>query len=334
MSTTVSYKGNTIATVNNNTKVLETGGTWLEDDITLVDVTSGGGSLGTKSITENGTYNASSDGYDGYSQVTVNVSGGVTPTGTKQISITQNGTTTEDVTNYASAEITVNVSGGGGISLDGLASGTEPSGNITLPTATLLEEYAFAMKKGITGITAPYVTRIKQYALMNVGETNGLSISDTSFPSLTTVDSNGFRNARAGTIKITSSSDILKNTRPFGDNSALTRAEFPNQTGVVGSQCFYSCSHLSILDIGKATAISANAFNGCPLSALIIRSQSVATLNDVSAFNNTPFKSGGTGGTIYVPSSLIETYKASNNWSTVNGYGTITWQSIEGSIYE
>ena len=39
---------------------------------------------------------------------------GITPTGTKQISITQNGTTTEDVTNYADAEITVNVSGGGG----------------------------------------------------------------------------------------------------------------------------------------------------------------------------------------------------------------------------
>ena len=38
---------------------------------------------------------------------------GITPTGTKQISITQNGTTTEDVTNYASVEIEVNVSGGG-----------------------------------------------------------------------------------------------------------------------------------------------------------------------------------------------------------------------------
>lgn len=36
---------------------------------------------------------------------------GITPTGTKQISITENGTTTEDVTNYANAEITVNVSG-------------------------------------------------------------------------------------------------------------------------------------------------------------------------------------------------------------------------------
>lgn len=72
----------------------------------------GGSSLGTKSITANGTYNASSDSLDGYSQVTVNVPQGVTPTGTKQISITENGTTTEDVTNYASAEISVNVSSG------------------------------------------------------------------------------------------------------------------------------------------------------------------------------------------------------------------------------
>lgn len=42
-------------------------------------------SLGTKSITSNGTYNASDDGKYGYSQVTVNVSGGpgsATPSGT------------------------------------------------------------------------------------------------------------------------------------------------------------------------------------------------------------------------------------------------------------
>ena len=37
---------------------------------------------------------------------------GTTPTGTKQIAITQNGTVTEDVAAYANAEITVNVSGG------------------------------------------------------------------------------------------------------------------------------------------------------------------------------------------------------------------------------
>lgn len=40
MSSTVTYKGNTLTTVNNQTRVLNTRGTWLEDDITIVDVTS------------------------------------------------------------------------------------------------------------------------------------------------------------------------------------------------------------------------------------------------------------------------------------------------------
>lgn len=63
---------------------------------------------GSAQYTANGTYDTTL-----IEEVVVNVpSGGITPTGTKQISITQNGTTTEDVTNYANAEITVNVSGG------------------------------------------------------------------------------------------------------------------------------------------------------------------------------------------------------------------------------
>lgn len=44
MATTVTYKGATLTTVNNETKVLETAGTWVEDDLTLVDVSGGGGS--------------------------------------------------------------------------------------------------------------------------------------------------------------------------------------------------------------------------------------------------------------------------------------------------
>lgn len=55
----------------------------IKKDVTIFGVTGtheGGGSatLITKSITQNGTYNASSDNADGYSQVTVNVEGGGT----------------------------------------------------------------------------------------------------------------------------------------------------------------------------------------------------------------------------------------------------------------
>lgn len=45
MATTVTYKGQVLVTADNSTKVLETSGTWCEDDFTLVDV-SGGGSIG------------------------------------------------------------------------------------------------------------------------------------------------------------------------------------------------------------------------------------------------------------------------------------------------
>lgn len=51
MATTVTYKGQTLVTVENATKTLQTKGTWVEDDFTLTDVTQGGGdTLGEAAI--------------------------------------------------------------------------------------------------------------------------------------------------------------------------------------------------------------------------------------------------------------------------------------------
>lgn len=61
-------------------------------------------------VTQNGTVDTTL-----INSLTVNVSGGSTPTGTKQIYITENGIVTEDITDYANVEITTNVSGGGGL---------------------------------------------------------------------------------------------------------------------------------------------------------------------------------------------------------------------------
>ena len=49
MSTTVTYKGNTLATVDNDTVTLETAGKYCEDDFTLTDV-SGGAEMITVTI--------------------------------------------------------------------------------------------------------------------------------------------------------------------------------------------------------------------------------------------------------------------------------------------
>lgn len=60
----------------------------------------------SRSVTANGTYDTTTN-----NSVSVAVP---QPTGTKTISITENGTYTEDVADYADAEISVDVSGGGG----------------------------------------------------------------------------------------------------------------------------------------------------------------------------------------------------------------------------
>lgn len=74
MSLTVTYKGaDLIDETADCVKVMKTQGKYLEDDITI-DYTGGTApTLISKSITANGTYNASSDNADGYSSVTVNV---------------------------------------------------------------------------------------------------------------------------------------------------------------------------------------------------------------------------------------------------------------------
>ena len=72
MSTTVTYKGSTIATVSNNTKTLKTSGKYLEGDVILVDVTQAAPIIQSLTATpteSEQTFNAS--GIDGYKPVTV-----------------------------------------------------------------------------------------------------------------------------------------------------------------------------------------------------------------------------------------------------------------------
>lgn len=55
MSSTITYKGSTLTTVNNQTRTLLTSGKWLEDNITITDVTSGGSVTITDEANATGT---------------------------------------------------------------------------------------------------------------------------------------------------------------------------------------------------------------------------------------------------------------------------------------
>lgn len=239
MATTVTYKGQVLVTVDNSTKVLETSGTWCEDDFTLVDVSGGGGGQWTT---------------------------------------------------------------------DGFMERTEPSGAIVANTVTNI--YApFNHNTGITSFTSSTIKQIYQDDAFH-GCTNLASVEMTAV----------ITQFRAYT---------------FMDCPSLVTAKFPNMTADIGNGAFRNDSALTLVDCGKANQIIANAFNGCTsLSTVILRKTSVASMQNTSAFANTPFASGGSGGTVYVPSALINSYKTANNWSTLYNAGTCTFVALEGSQYE
>lgn len=94
-------------------------------------------------------------------------------------------------------------------------------------------------------------------------------------------------------------------------------------------------SKLERVEFVELTKLAIYTFeNDTILDEIILRSPTVVQLAHTRCFDNTPYKNGGTGGVIYVPQALISSYQSANNWSTVHGWGTITWTAIEGSYYE
>ncbi len=131
-------------------------------------------------------------------------------------------------------------------------------------------------------------------------------------------------------------------TNAFKTAKNLTSVRLPYLTEINSGYTFYQCSNLTFADIGSANKIQNSFFIQTALNTLIIRKTTICPLAAVNNFNNTAFRSGGPGGTIYIPKVLYDhlgdgsssDYKAATNWSTLDGYGTITWSKIEGSPYE
>ena len=120
----------------------------------------------------------------------------------------------------------------------------------------------------------------------------------------------------------------------FANCTNLKKAIIPNFTSAAVANVFNGCTSLELVDFAGGT-IGATWFNNCALlKTLVIRGASVTTLLNINAFTNTPFASDGTGGTVYVPAALIESYQTATNWSTLYAAGTCNFAAIEGSEYE
>lgn len=99
----------------------------------------------------------------------------------------------------------------------------------------------------------------------------------------------------------------------FNGCSKLKNVYIPRVEAIQGG-AFQRCTSLEKLDLPYVTIINNIAFSGCSLlSTLILRSTTMAVLESTDAFSNTPIANGT--GYIYVPSALVDTYKADSNWS-------------------
>lgn len=117
-------------------------------------------------------------------------------------------------------------------------------------------------------------------------------------------------------------------------NSTLKSVRLPNLTALGQSALAY-CYYLELADLGKISSLGSLQINDCKhLTTLILRSETLCRLGSVNYLGDTPFESGGTGGTVYVPAALITEYQNATNWSTLYAAGTCNFVAIEGSEYE
>ena len=176
----------------------------------------------------------------------------------------------------------------------------ELTGDFVLPsTVTSIGQYSFASCKNISTFTATgAITTFGTYTFAGASADHKMTVREIHLPNLGT--------------------SIALNLN-FGSATAAN-----------------ACQYLEVVDIGKAKSIAANTFANCyKLQTLIMRRTSVTTCANVSAFLNTPLRGRNSlTADIYVPESLIESYKAASVWTTINGYGYVTWHAIEGSPYE
>lgn len=254
--------------------------------------------------------------------------------------------------------------GGGGFDWDDFVNGDAPE-DVVLTDATFIDDYIFAGTsiktissnsvtaigstssnagryfvncKSLTSASFPNVTYLGVYAFD--GCTN---LESVNFPKLQSIgrgstDGYIFRNTKVTTLyfpELTTSLGV-GTFRSIGTSTRKVTIVLPKLSST-GTDTFRS-SYISALDLGPDFKRITNysLYQGA-CDTLILRSNTVVTAADVNSIGAL-----STTSTVYIPKVLYDhlddgtadDYKSATNWSTIDGYGTITWAAIEGSQYE
>lgn len=217
---------------------------------------------------------------------------------------------------------------------------------VSLPNVTTVYSYAFSGCTSLISVSLPKVVSINnsfesavgnkiQYAYLPkctnyfpvgnsmISLTLGTSICDNitykgalkyvNFPNATTIEGECFYNARS-LISASFPNVTSVGTNAFNQCILLSNIYLP-KANYIGDSSFQSCSKLAQLSI-SASYIGNMAFFSCTnLSKLTLTYPSVCRLGNypTGIFIGTKIYSGT--GSIYVPASLLASYKNDYNWS-------------------
>ena len=189
----------------------------------------------------------------------------------------------------------------GGAALDALIDRSITE--ISSSSATSIGDYAFQSCSALTTVDFPAATSIGRGAFASCS-----SLTTTNFPVVTLIEDYAFQSC-----------------------SALTTVDFPVVT-LIEDYAFQDCSKLTTVDLPVATSIGGSAFRYCgALKSLMLRGNNVCTLSSINAFKATLIDVGT--GYIYVPSALIEQYKAATNWSSYDAqFRSLEDYTVDGTI--
>lgn len=212
--------------------------------------------------------------------------------------------------------------------------------SVVFSKATAIGKGAFRSCEDLVSVSFPEVTEIAEATGNILTKSRNYAFGycekliDVYLPKVVTVGSGTFTNCSAvkhlelplaQTIASlppnleTAEFPVATSVSGFQYNETITRIKLPALKTIRPSLCL-GCKSLQYLDTG-ATAIQYDGsagyppFYGCEsLVAVILRSETMVTISHQNFnFDGTPIASGN--GYFYVPSTLIENYKADTYWS-------------------
>lgn len=237
--------------------------------------------------------------------------GTVEPPNIQPLTVTENGTYTAsgDVDGYSPITVVVPTSGGGDTSIeDGLI-----QRNIKEYTNSRVTTVGYGMfhsNKTITKLHLSNVETVEDYGLYYCS-----ALSDIDLSSVKTLGSYALSRCESlGNLYLPELETA--GTWCFSYFNKASTVTLPKLTRL-GASAFRSSAEVTKIDIGgNVGVIEGTTFFGCSkLEALILRSTVLITLNATNVFTSSKIAAGT--GYIYVPSALVDSYKAATNWTAL-----------------